>query len=314
MLKSSALVVTLMLCANPTVYAEAPAPVQKSIEVAGKNSAEIERALGAMKSQKETSAMAWLVANMPASDARTVKADLLINNVRLAVATQNKYPWAKDIPAEIFNEYVLPYASLNEKREDWRSAMEKTLPALVKDAKTASEAALILNEKIFPLMKVQYHPSKRPKPDQCPSESMAAGFASCSGLSIMLVDACRTVGVPARIVGTPSWNNGKTDANGNHGGNHTWVQIWDGQWHTLGASEVSKLDDVWFNDNASKAVGSKLPLNQIYAARWSKTGTTFPMVWAMDDDSVPAELVTMDYAGRRPVKIIKSLSPALRIA
>ncbi|MEE9394119.1 MAG: hypothetical protein V3W41_16595 [Planctomycetota bacterium] len=40
---------------------------------------------------------------------------------------------------------------------------------------------------------------------------MAAGTASCIGLSIMLIDAC-AVGVPARFVGTPLWS----DGSGNH--------------------------------------------------------------------------------------------------
>ena len=36
---------------------------------------------------------------------------------------------------------------------------------------------------------------------------METGVATCTGLSILLVDACRSVGVPARIAGTPLWSN-----------------------------------------------------------------------------------------------------------
>ena len=56
---------------------------------------------------------------------------------------------------------------------------------------------------VFKAVNVKYHATKRLKPDQSPSESMKIGYASCSGLSIILVDACRAVGVPARVVGTP---------------------------------------------------------------------------------------------------------------
>jgi hypothetical protein len=42
---------------------------------------------------------------------------------------------------------------------------------------------------------------------------MATGLASCSGLSILLAGACRAVGVPARIVGTPMWSNGHGNLN-----------------------------------------------------------------------------------------------------
>ena len=33
---------------------------------------------------------------------------------QLALTTRNVYTWAGDIPLDIFNEYVLPYANVNE--------------------------------------------------------------------------------------------------------------------------------------------------------------------------------------------------------
>ena len=45
------------------------------------------------------------------------------------------------------------------------------------------------------MINVRYHARKRPKPDQSPYESIDAGFASCTGLSVLLIDACRSVGV-----------------------------------------------------------------------------------------------------------------------
>jgi transglutaminase-like putative cysteine protease len=43
------------------------------------------------------------------------------------------------------------------------------------------------------------------------------------------VDACRSVGIPARVAGTPMWTNMR--------GNHTWVEVWDRDWHFIGAAE-----------------------------------------------------------------------------
>lgn len=34
-----------------------------------------------------------------------------------------------------------------------------------------------------------------------PSQVIAAGYASCTGLAIFLVNACRAVGIPARVAG-----------------------------------------------------------------------------------------------------------------
>ena len=76
---------------------------------------------------------------------------------------------------------------------------------------------------------------------------MESGRATCTGLSIILTDACRAVGIPARAVGTPMWSNGR--------GNHTWVEIWDNGWHFLGADEYDAkgLNHGWFTGDASQA-------------------------------------------------------------
>lgn len=47
-------------------------------------------------------------------------------------------------------------------------------------------------------------------PDQTPeimsvAQVLAAGYASCTGLSIFLVAACRAVGIPARVAGALAW-------------------------------------------------------------------------------------------------------------
>ena len=48
------------------------------------------------------------------------------------------------------------------------------------------------------------------------------GYASCTGVSILFVDALRTIGIPARVVGTPAWH-------GDHAqGNHNWVEVFVG--------------------------------------------------------------------------------------
>ena len=114
--------------------------------------------------------------------------------------------------------------------------------------------------------------TKRPKADQSPYESIEAGLASCTGLSFLLIDACRSVGIPARFVGTPMWHNDS--------GNHSWVEIWDGEWHFTGAAEPveNQLNQVWFADLASKAKIGDMKYG-IFAATWNKTDLYFPMDW-----------------------------------
>ena len=80
---------------------------------------------------------------------------------------------------------------------------------MIADAKSPGEAAQMLNRKIFPYFKVKYD-TTRLRPDQSPTESIASGKATCTGLAILLVDACRAAGIPARVAGTAALPKGST--------------------------------------------------------------------------------------------------------
>ncbi len=239
-------------------------------------------------------ALAFLYANMPEADLLTLKAEFLATNVELAFEAREATEWARAVPEEIFFNDVLPYANLNERRDDWRKDFFERFMPLVKDADSASEAAEILNREVFKTLNVSYHATKRPKPDQSPYESMEVGFASCTGLSILLVDACRAVGVPARVVGTPLWADGS--------GNHTWVEVWDGRWKSIGAAEPGAWDGGWFMGQAAKAVADD-PARAIYAASFARTGTAFRMVWLPESDEFSAVNVTKWYGPCQDVDV-----------
>jgi hypothetical protein len=260
----------------------------KALGAAEQNQAELIEAIRRVP-PKEREAIAFLLAHMPAGDLTTFKADLLVENIDYAYRARQAVSWGRDVPDELFFNDVLPYANLNERRENWRKDFYERFLPVVKDCRTPGEAALVLNHAVFETLKVKYHPTKRPKPDQSPSESCAAGYASCTGLSILLADACRAVCVPARVVGVPEWT--KTP------GNHTWVEAWDRQWNFIGASELGPFNQTWFAGNAAQADGSK-PEHRIYAASFAPTGTPFPLVWAPANKDVPAFDVTPFYTQR----------------
>jgi hypothetical protein len=241
-------------------------------------------------------AMAYLLVNMPEADLKSLKGDYLLSNVDLAYQARESTAWGKAIPEEIFFREVLPYANLDETREDWRKSYFDQFMPLVKEAKSASEAAMILNKHVFPTIKVKYHATKRLKPNQSPAESTKIGYASCTGLSIILSDACRAVGVPARVAGTPLWFD--------KSGNHTWTEVWDRQWYFVGSAEPGPLNKTWFVDNAAKADPNQ-PEMRIYAASFDHTSTAFPMVWTegKPTDDVHAEDVTGYYTGRVAIDI-----------
>jgi transglutaminase-like putative cysteine protease/predicted esterase len=231
----------------------------------------------------------FLVDNMPASDRVGLSSEFLMENLSLALEARNKFPWARSVPERMFFNDVLPYASLDEPRDPWRTEFYRMASDIVRECKTATEAAQALNRELFKQLNVHYN-LRRKRNNQSPKESIEQGKATCTGLSIILVDACRAVGVPARVAGVPEW--------AHKDGNHTWVEIWDDDWFFTGADEYDKngLNRAWFNSDAAKTARSTNSLNQIYATSWRRTGQYFPLAWDLDSSDVPAVNVSARYA------------------
>lgn len=270
----------------PSVADDSTAALTAQLEKAGENKAELQSALDRIPAD-EREGLEFLIINMPDRDLKSLSADYLLTNCSCAYKAWNNAPWKEKVSKELFLNDILPYASINEKRDEWRKDFYERFAPLVKDAKTPYQAATILNQKVFPILSVKYS-TQRPKADQSPAESIKAGLASCSGLSVILIDACRAVGVPARFVGTPRWSD--------NSGNHSWVEIWDDGWHFTGACEPAgdKLDVAWFIGRASGAKRDDR-MNAIYASSFRKTPQHFPLVWDRRNEDVSSVNVTDRY-------------------
>ena len=230
--------------------------------------------------------VAFLISYMPERDLKTMKGDDLLSNVKLAYEARNRFAWAKSVPDSIFLNDVLPYASLNEERDQWRADFYKRFAPYVENCKTLEEAIKAVNKNIRDEVKVDYN-TAREKPDQNPSESIRQGMASCSGLSILLTDALRSVGIPSRIAGTANWHDNR--------GNHNWCEVWlDGKWYFT-EYYPNELDRSWFCD-AGKA-DPKDRMHAIWASSFKPTGESFPLVWDFNIKYVPAINVTQRYLG-----------------
>jgi len=230
----------------------------------------------------------FLVDNMPPADRDSLSSAFLLENLELAFKARAEFPWAREVPEDVFLNDVVPYAVFDEPRDPWRADLYARCRELVKDAHSATEAAQILNRYLFKLVNVHYNTGRK-RPNQSPSESIALGKATCTGLSVILVDACRSVGIPARAVGTFVWMNER--------GNHTWTEIWDGDWHFTGADEydAAGLDRGWFVGDASQAKENDRR-HAIFATSWKRDGVHFLMVWAKESQAVAAVNVTARYA------------------
>jgi hypothetical protein len=264
--------------------------IDSRLQEAGENSIELKKALDEIEVEFRPG-LDFLISNMPESDLKSLDADFLLEHVRGAYLAWQKSPWHSQVSQEAFFNHILPYCSVSEKRDRWRNDFRKRFLPMVENAKSPSEAAVILNQKIFPTLDVKYS-TKRKRADQSPYESIEGKTASCTGLSILLIDACRSVGVPARFVGTPRWSDDS--------GNHSWVEIWDGDWKFTGAAEPTgdELNKGWFVERASKADATKAAY-AIYAVSFKKTNLKFPMVWQRDFDPVWATNVTQRYTAKK---------------
>lgn len=265
-----------------------PEAVTKTIQSAGENAAELEKSW-AQCPDEQRPGMEFLLSHMPERDATKLKADFLLENVALAYQARKEMPWGKDIPEEIFFNDILPYASLDEARDPWRADFMKRFRGIAGDAKTASEALTRINAAIEKELGVQYNTNRR-APNQGPAESMKLTMASCTGLSILLADALRSVSIPCRIAGTAMW----TTKEGNHNWNEVWLPEQKRWMFTEYNPDSNGLDHGWLVADAARAVPGSVA-HGVYATSWKTTKHHFPMVWNFRDTTVPAVDVTERY-------------------
>ena len=95
----------------------------------------------------------------------------------------------------MFLNDVLPYAVLDESRERWRGEMFARVVPIVMGCTSMEEAAMRINDELFDVVGVHYNTGRK-RPNAAPSESIAQGRATCTGLTILMVDACRAAGSP----------------------------------------------------------------------------------------------------------------------
>lgn len=259
--------------------------IDRTIATAGDNAKELKKALKEVP-RNEREGMAFLISYMPERDAKSLSADFLLENVQYAYKARAEFPWAKEVPDSVFLNDVVAYANLNENRESWRKDFYERFKKYVAPCKTMREAIDSVNKNVRDEQLVDYN-TKREKPDQAPYESMRQHMASCSGLSILLTDAFRAVGIPSRVAGTPAWHDDR--------GNHNWNEVWiDGQWRFTEYYPSDDLDQSWFLTDAGKAIKEDVR-KAIYAASFKPTGCYFPLVWDEDIRYVHAENVTDRY-------------------
>ena len=242
--------------------------------------------------RSESEDLDFLLAHQPAAHRGKADGDYLRENVALAREAWNAAPWKAILNEEIFREYVLPYTVIDEEVDRWRPLFRERFRPLVRGCRTVGDAAAILNANVLNMLDVRYD-TRRDKANQSPLHSMRIHMASCTGLTILLVDAFRACGIPARLAGC-NWTP--------ISGNHSWLEYYDGTaWHFLGDPRedgTSPVDESWFAEYAAMADDSS-HRTRVYATRWSPNAANvrFWAAWCGSDapSAVPADDVTAFY-------------------
>lgn len=256
----------------PGVPTEYHSLLDSALVKAGENRVEMEKALDLTpRSQRE--GMAFLISYMPENDLTSLSAAFLLKNTELAYRAKERFPWGDSIPKDLFLNYVLPYFNAGETRDEWREEFYNRFAPYVESCQTLEEAVYAINENAHAELKVEYSTARR-RADQSPGESLEIMIASCTGLSILLTDAFRAVGIPSRLAGT-IWVDDR--------GNHTWTEVWMGdKWYFTEYYYPGELDNAWFLADAGKSVpgdekyavvaGSYAPTGELYTLPWHWRG------------------------------------------
>ena len=248
----------------PGVSEEYHTLLDSALVKAGENAAELQKALAEAPAD-EKEGMAFLISYMPERDLTALTADFLLENNQYAYKARREFPWCAALPDSIFLNEVLPYANISENRDRWRPDFYERFSKYVKDKDNMVDALMNIAHNIPTEVDVEYN-TKRSRVDISPLQAMKEHMATCSGLSILLTDAYRSVGIPSRLAGTAMWTNYK--------GNHTWSEVWvDGEWKFI-EYYVDTLDQSWFVADAGKADPDNM-LHWIYAASYKPTGLPY---------------------------------------
>ncbi len=194
---------------------------------------------------------------------------ILLSLLLLCSVAWAQYPWSKSTPVPVVKSALSPDTVLDEKCTPWRQELKRIFHPLVKNCCSAKEAVLCVASQMTQATGV-YYSTQRRKPSMNPMEALLEKKVSCTGQSILLVCALRSIDIPARAVGVASW--------GHIRGNHTWCEAWfDGGWHMIEFNEQD-FNTPWVMEYIGM-LNPNHPNQRIYAATPGATLGYFPIVW-----------------------------------
>ncbi|KAL7476691.1 hypothetical protein ACHAW6_002538 [Cyclotella cf. meneghiniana] len=243
---------------------------------------------------------------------------ILNQTLYYSLLAKSMYPWADVIPKDIYMEYVVPFAIANEPRTDYRQLVFESLRESLKTwerpmiyqsqiieeddiHRTIKEVVKLINTRLWSILgrpnkPIVFQAGLTPRIYD-PLSVIAYGHSSCTGLAVLLISALRSVGIAARLAGTPAWYGDDEK------GNHSWVEVYvpgedGGTWIFLepspgiaeGDEDTANADDLdrnpckrWFC-KSDRFNGSTHVFATLYTR--SEPSVFYPMAWGVGDKGV----------------------------
>lgn len=185
----------------------------------------------------------YLYITMPYSDFGNYTFETFLDYAEHGVWLWKNRESVRKLPETIYLNYVLAHRVNEEEVAPCRSLFFKVIGSRI-DGMSVKEAALEVN---FWCAEEATYQSTDAR-TLCALTVYRRGNGRCGEESVFMVNALRSVGIPARQVYAPRWSHCDD--------NHAWVEIWcDGNWYFLGACEPEMvLDKGWFTNASSRAM------------------------------------------------------------
>lgn len=178
---------------------------------------------------------------LPKSDTVGTKPETILSYVRHGLYLRENSRYTKQLPEELFLQFVLYPRVNSEEIQDCRPFFYQQLASRVQGMDCV-QAALEVNRWCAEHMTYQASDDRT----EGPLTAYRCGLGRCGEESVFAVSALRSVGLAARQIYVPYWSHCDD--------NHAWVEVYaDGKWQYLGACEPEPvLNRGWFADAASR--------------------------------------------------------------
>jgi len=144
--------------------------------------------------------------NITVKDSDVIDSKVLINNIEMAFKSWKENPWSKTYDFKTFCEYILPYRSLTEPIQNWRSDYQMTFEKLSLGLTDPSDpvelcSRILDNIKHFDFVLKRFDP----KPLLGPNDLLFWREGNCPDLANAAIFANRSLGVATTFDCTPHY-------------------------------------------------------------------------------------------------------------